>query len=279
VAPVKFDDLRDRLVTRLGHRRSIATFVAAGSREPVLGLFATPLAAIDSLLGLKIARAQYHGRGADALLRAIISEYQAGNVDLWPTMLVVAFYPAILRLWRRIRTDSHEFDELRDLVVESFLSGARALRRVRDVTLIPVRLRTEMERRAFAEVKETCADRSLTRDLVTEALDRGRIEPFVAGRSEATPHHADEVLELEEMTEALVASAPGALTVMNAPEPSLRQLTRALRPDLTPADQERLYQRIKRRYLRHRTDGVDATSLPPWWRALTDPKEDERRRR
>jgi hypothetical protein len=276
---VKFDDLRDRCAVRLTWPAFIAVFAAAGAREPVLGLFATPLAAIDSLLGLKVARAQYHGRGADALLRAIIREYQRGSAELWPTMLIVAFYPAILRLWRRIRTDSHEFDELRDLVVEAFLAGARSLRRIDDVTLIPVRLRTEMERRAFTEVKDTCADRALTNDLVTEALDRGRIEPFVAGRAEATPHPADEVLEIEEMTEALIASAPAALAVMHAREPSLRRLARVMRPDLAPADQERLYQRIKRRHLRLREEGVDGSKLPPWWRALTDPKEDERRRR
>jgi hypothetical protein len=234
----------------------------------VLGLFPTPLAAIDALLGLKIARAQYHGRGADALLRDIVGAYQAGTDDLWPAMLIVAFYPAILRLWRRIRTDSHDFDELRDLVIEAFLSGARSLRRIGDVTFIPVRLRTEMERRAFAEVKDTCADRTLTNDLVTEALDRGRIEPFVGGRGEATPHAIDDALEIEAMTEALLASAPEALAVMDERQPSLRRLTQVLRPDLTPEDQERLYQCIKRRRLRQRAGGAEASSLAPWWEAL-----------
>jgi hypothetical protein len=275
---VKFDRLRAQLVARLGRGDAIDTFVAAGLEEPVLGLFATPLAAIDSLLGLKVARAQFHGRGADALLRAIIRQYQSGTRDLWPTMLVVAFYPAILRLWRRIRTDSHDLDELHELVLDAFLSGARSLRRIGEITYIPKRLRKAMEGRAFAEVKGACADRALTRDLVTEALDRGRIEPFAGGRAEETPHAIDEVFELEAMGEGLGPRVGAALSVLDEKEPSLRRLTRALRPDLSADDQERLYQRLKRRYARQRADGADATTLPPWWRAITDPNEDGRRR-
>jgi hypothetical protein len=265
-----YDDARDRGIARLRKRDAVATFKEAGqTREPVLGLFATPLAAIDALLGLR-----------DALLRATIREYQSGRSDVWPTMLVVAFYPAINRLSRRIqRFGSHEPEEIRAFVIESFLSGARSLRRINDVAMIPVRLKTRMVRRAVDEAKGRHADRTLTSELVTEAFDRGRIEPFAAGRPVATPHPADEVLDIEAMTEALVAGAPAAFAAMDDEEPSLRRLTRVLRPDLAPADQERLYQRIKRRYLRQRADGADASSLPPWWRVLTDPKEDERRRR
>ena len=276
---------RAQLIARLGRRDAVAAYVAAGLEEPVLALFGTPLAAIDSLLGIKVARAQFHGRGADALLRAIIRLYQSGaglprhgTRDVWPTMLVVAFYPAILRLWRRIRTDSHEREELHEIVLDAFLSGARSLPRIGEIVYIPKRLRREMERRAFAEVKGACADRALTRELVTEALDRGRIEPFAGGRSEETPFAIDESFDLEAMSEGLGPRMGATLTVLDAKEPSFRLLTRALRPDLPADEQERLYQRLKRRYARQRVDGVDARSLPPWWRAITDPKEDGRRR-
>jgi hypothetical protein len=128
-------------------------------------------------------------------------------------------------------------------------------------------------------VKDATADRALTNDLVTEALDRGRVEPFAGGRTEETPHPLDdEALELEAMSEGLGTRVGAALSVLDEKEPSLRRFTRALRPDLAPEEQERLYQRLKRRYARQREGGGDATTLPPWWRAITDPKEDERRR-
>jgi hypothetical protein len=276
---VSFEDFRARMVARLARPDAIATHLAASSNEPILGLFATPLAAIDSLLGLKVARAHFHGRGADALLRAIIRQYQSSSSDVWPTMLIVAFYPAINRLWKRIRTDHHEREDLHELVLDAFLSGARALRRIGDVVYIPVRLRRAMEARAFREVKDAIAERALTHDLVTEALDRGRVEPFAGGREEETPHPLDdELLELEAMGAGLGSRVDAALSVLDEKEPSLRRLTRALRPDLPPDEQERLYQRLKRRYARKRERGVDARTLPPWWRSITDPKEDERRR-
>ncbi len=273
-----FSRLRSQLIARLGRADAVALYLAAGHEEPVLALFAGPLAAIDALLGIKVARAKFHGRGADALLRAIIRRYQASRDDLWPSMLLVAFYPAILRLWNRIRTGSHDREELHELVIDAFLSGARSLKRIDDIVYIPVRLRREMERRAFTEVKGACEDRALTQQLVTEALDRGRIEPFAGGREEETPHPIDESLELEAMAIGLGAGAGRTLAALDAKDPSLRHLTRALRPDLSGEEQERLYQRLKRRYARKRLRGANPRSLPPWWRAITDPKEDKRGR-
>jgi hypothetical protein len=273
-----FARLRPQLVTRVGRADAVVTYASAGAAEPVLALFGTPLAAIDSLLGIKVARAKFHGRGADALLRAIIRRYQTSHDDLWPAMLLVAFYPAILRLWNRIRTGSHDRDELHELVIDAFLSGARSLKRIDDIVYIPVRLRREMERRAFTEVKGACEDRALTHQLVTEALDRGRVEPFAGGREEEMPHPVEESLELEAMATGLGAVAGRTLAALDAKDPSLRELTRALRPDLSGEEQERLYQRLKRRYARKRARGVNAQSLPPWWRAITDPKEDRRGR-
>src|SRR5207253_4011564 len=95
----------------------------------------------------------------------------------------------------RTPTDAQDPEEVRAIVLDAFLVGARSIRNIEDVTIIPARLHTEMNRRAFAAVNDPCDERALIHDLVTEALDRKRIEPFAGGRAEATPYGTDEILE------------------------------------------------------------------------------------
>jgi hypothetical protein len=270
---LNLDLLRIRFLHRLEDKVGVRQYRKVAAHDVVLGLFATPVEALDEMLGLEVARAHANFRAADALLRAILKQHRVAKHDLWSTMLVLAFFPAISDLARRARSFVHDEDERRVLIIEGFLDGAAQLKPLDTVDRIPMRLCQGMRRHAFREIYNRVAERRVLRELVTAAFDRRRIEPFVRGRSEAQAHPIEDGLSVEKMIEILAKNAPAALEVLQSEEPSLRALTRALRPDLSPPEQERLYQRWKRRYARAAERG-ELESLPPWWEAITQPEQE-----
>lgn len=270
--------LHAQLTERLKLPDAVATYEAAGAgRHTVLRHYDTPLEAIRLLLGLKVGHPEFHGRGADALLRAILHEYQTTSLDVWPSMLVVAFYPAMCSLTARLNAGSGDPDDVFGLVLESFLAAARLMPRLPERKLLPLALCSEMSHRAFAARRKIRKDRKLTHEAVTEALDRGRIEPFANGRSEKSRDPTEALVGREETRQVLTELGPAVLAVLTTHNPSLRKLTRAVRPDLTPPEQEALYQRLKRYYARSRRLGVEPEDLPPWWLSLGNTTKHEKR--
>ena len=257
---------RLRALTRATVERRAGAFFAASAREPVFGLFPSPLAAIDGLL----ARAKDHYRGADALLRAIIKHYQASRDELWPAMLVLPFHHKICDLALALkRTDGIEFDDAHELAVMSLLEGARSFEKPDEIVLLPLRLRLEMERRAKRALKKARLARART----------DQTESFEDTAAEETLNPLEGLLEVYQLSPELRARVLAYAESWSGKAPSHRELVSILRSDLAQDDQERLYQRIKQRRARELAGGVHPDSLPPWWRAITDPNEDGRRRR
>ncbi len=253
-------DLSDRngVVIRAFRARTDATvdarahaFVAASAQETVFGLFPSPRAAIDELL----ARARDHYRGADALLRAIIKQYRGSREELWPAMLVRSFHHTVC-----------------EFAIAALLEGARSLANADEIVAIPHRLRLEMERRTRRALKKDRCSRA--RDEQVEPFDDERLETGDEG-----PSPLETLLEVHHLSPEFRARVLAYAESWDGKMPSHRQLVSILRSDLAQNDQERLYQRLKQRRARELASGVHPDTLPPWWRAITDPNEDGRRRR
>ena len=249
--------------------RRAHAFIAASKYAPVFGLFPSPRAAIDELL----ARAKDHYRGADALLRAIITRYQGSGEELWPAMLVRSFHHKVCEFALALtRTDPIEFDDAHELAITSLLEGARSFARPDEIVAIPFRLCLEMERRARRALKKD--RRSRARDEQTEPFEDETCET-----REEVLNPLESLLEAHQLSPELRARVLAYAGSWDGKAPSPRAVVSILRPDLAPDDQERLYQRLKQRRARELASGAHPDSLPPWWRAITDPNEDGRRRR
>ena len=268
---------RNGVVIRAFRARTDATvdarahaFVAASEQETVFGLFPSPRAAIDKLL----KRASRHYRGADALLRAIIKRYQESAEELWPAMLVAAFHHTICKFaLREARKDQNRvpFDDVHDIAIASLLEGARSFAKPDEIVAIPCLLCREMKRRTKAALKKERL--SHARAEQTEAFEDETFEPL----EDRDP--LERALEIHQLSAELRARVLAYVESWDGKPPSERTLVTILRSDLGPADQERLYQRVKRRRARLVDDGADPETLPPWWREITNPNEDGRRRR
>jgi hypothetical protein len=254
----------DATVERRAH-----AFVEASTDVPVFGLFPSPRAAIDELL----ARAKNHYRGADALLRAIIKQYQGSREELWPAMLVRSFHHTLCELaLEEARKDSLPFDDVHEVAIISLLEGARSLKRLDEIVRLPLLLRLEMERRTR---------RALRKHRHSQARDE-QVDPFddeMPETGDAVPSPLESLLEAHQLSPELRARVLAYAASWDGKAPSHRQLVSILRSDLAPGDQERLYQRVKQRRARELASGAHPDSLPPWWRAITDSNEDGRRRR
>ncbi len=271
-------DLSDRngVVIRAFRARTDATvdarahaFVAASAQETVFGLFPSPRAAIDELL----ARARDHYRGADALLRAIIKQYRGSREELWPAMLVRSFHHTVCEFaLREARKDRVPFDDVHETAIAALLEGARSLANADEIVAIPHRLRLEMERRTRRALKKDRCSRA--RDEQVEPFDDERLETGDEG-----PSPLETLLEVHHLSPEFRARVLAYAESWDGKMPSHRQLVSILRSDLAQNDQERLYQRLKQRRARELASGVHPDTLPPWWRAITDPNEDGRRRR
>jgi hypothetical protein len=260
---------RFRSLTRGTVERRAHAFVAASAHEPVFGLFPSPRAAIDELL----ARAKNHYRGADALLRAIIKRYQRSPEELWPAMLVLSFHHMLCEFaLKEARKDGLLFDDVHEIAIISLLEGARSFKRVEEIARLPFLLRLEMQRRTR---------RALRKNRHSRARD-GQVDPFDDENletGEEVPDPLESLLEVHKLSPEFRARVLAYAESWDGRAPSHRQLVSILRSDLAQDDQERLYQRIKQRRARELASGVHPDSLPPWWRAITDPNEDGRRRR
>jgi hypothetical protein len=244
-------------------------FVAASEQETVFGLFPSPRAAIDELL----ARAEDHYRGADALLRAIIKQYLGTREELWPAMLVRAFHHTLCELaLKEARKDRVPFDDVHEIATISLLEGARSFEKLDEIVALPLRLRLEMQRRTRRALKKERCSRA--RDEQVEPFDDERLE---TGEEVSMP--LETLLEVHQLSPELRARVLAYARSWNGKMPSNRELVSILRSDLARNDQERLYQRLKQRRARELASGAHPDSLPPWWQAITNPNEDERRRR
>ena len=191
-----FRQLFEPMRTEVRSARAQAIYDQGRCRREGLINFAT----IPELLDLLSEGNRNDYLRKDLGTRGLLAEYQRGGARLWPTLLLVAYYPMLSRLRHRIWGDAMDDDDLDQLVITSFLSVCSCFDLERYDTYTVVRLRHATQRQVFNALRETQREREEHRKLEELAEDLGGLNPFQEYES------APSALELEEMAQALIGA-------------------------------------------------------------------------
>jgi hypothetical protein len=101
---------------------------------------------VSSLLSVVDRGARVAPEARDAVFLAVIDEVRRDQDSLWPSVLLVAFAPLLIRHRARMRRPRCE--DLDQRVIVAFLDAARD---VRDAKFVPRQIELGLRRRLFAE--------------------------------------------------------------------------------------------------------------------------------
>ncbi len=229
-----FDRLREQTIAA-----PPSIFRAAAGRR-------TALAAHVDLASVLVALADETEEGypaREALTRALLEEQRESSARVWASALLLAYYPMLSRLRRRLVTSSVSPEELDQVVVTAFLAAVGGVSL--DLDRLPMRLRQRTERQVFAFLRKEREHQHPSAELDdlamygTESIQQRRIL------------ETDENLfELSLLIERAAANGvpPQSLEVVEATV-LRRELLRNYVERTGPKDiveRERTYQRLKR---------------------------------
>ncbi|ACY13565.1 conserved hypothetical protein [Haliangium ochraceum DSM 14365] len=200
----------------------------------------------------------------EAILQALLREHRSGAASLWSAVLVLAFYPMLSGLSRRIRCDVLRRDDLCQMLLEAFLEAVHSapVAGGRNRTFSYLRLATKRSvfaslRRMQREAQAVQCEAPAPLAQCGERLDgdgRGRLWPDI--RPESTDvldedalgslscflvEHAGQELD-DEKLELIVAT-----TVRGE---RLGTYVHRRYPSLPPQQRQSIYERVKRQHSR-----------------------------
>jgi hypothetical protein len=234
-------------------------FDAARSRQPAFRVHATVLSVLGAL---DDERSDDYGE-REQLTRAILEEHQSSShradppriASFWTTLLLVAFYPMLVRTRFSITADAVEKDDLDQVVIEAFLSTATSLR-IEGRHLLVLRLRNRTRRAVFAHVRGQRRDRRSLSDLSAQhAADKDFESPARPARAVRTRSYEPD----DDSLAGLLTMHVGGSIEQAQLDLVIATLVRGERlsaivdrqhPDLSPADRARVYERVKRMHSR-----------------------------
>ena len=186
----------------------------------------------------------------EPLVRALVAEYQLRVHRFWSAALVAAFTPMLVRLVRAQRCPAGLLDDLRAESLHAFLYAASRLDLIRRPTMTAKYLKehTRERMRTFANRERRFAARHEA-ILGVEFVGAGRdgllgesVAPDVGREVRARLLAGFIAVNADpEIFDILVAETMGE---------ALRDVVRQRHPDADPVEQERIYQRTKKRYHR-----------------------------
>jgi hypothetical protein len=235
----------------------IAIFVQARAHHPVLARYGSVIELLevvestDSDLFLE----------KEQLIQFILTEHEERPQPLWAALLLLACFPMLITLSRRIQGQSRSADECKQVVFSSFLEIVSAYPSDSDERVF-MHLRQLTHRRVFKLVHKE--KRTLKREPPTppellllyevRCLDEHRHAPWPAVRpgEEPTVGEREEKLALlKAYASAVLSPDKQALVIATLVEGlQLRSYVKRMYPSVTGDEQRRLYQRIKRRHSR-----------------------------
>ena len=245
-----FGTLRTALICELGTAENRRAARCAQGRRATLARYPTLLAALEEVVGLNGDYGRADDATVDVFLRELLDEQTEFPHRVWPTAIMVAFFPAITKLKLRARSSAHDEDGLRDLVLDGCLEAIKQVARESHRDRLPMRLKQAMQRHVFAAIRAACGERELVSNLVTSALATRAVEPFAQGRSELVPHVGELLVEIREATRDAHAGDDLALARRLDDASSLLERLRMLNPDAADEDIEQMYERLKKRVSR-----------------------------
>ena len=247
---MRIPDVHRALVRRSQSSVTRDLFAEARTRHAALGAFDTPG---DMLAYLR----QSEGRCAEmrsAIVAALLAEVQGGPTADWLALLVLAFFPGLLRLRERLNPRAFAGpDDLTALTFECFCEAAVALPLETQGRCAVLNLMSATRRQVFRHVS---AARALA--AFEQPVDEGRLACIPA--SEPTIEEAVVALEaacarspetaLALLTEPGVCRCERDLTLAvdtYASDVPLAEWVRRTHPGLSEAELARTYERIRRR--------------------------------
>jgi hypothetical protein len=256
--PVMLGDLKLSLRAEIARRPDL--FEATCRRRLALAAHTTAF----SVLGVLNDELIDAHSEKDALTLALLDEYresptrgETGPTASYPTtLLLAAFIPMLRRLRSSIVPGSLDREDLDHLVIEAFLSAARAIP-LDGRTRLPLRLKSRTRRAVFRYLGTHQLGRRKLDHLAEEVSADGKRTPFDRRRRHGQRDSIDPE-EAASLAKLLVDRFGGSVeqsqldlviaTLLHGE--SLLGIIQQQHPDLQPADRERLYQRIKRQHSR-----------------------------
>lgn len=247
---MRIPDVHRALVRRSQSSVTRDLFAEARTRHAALGAFDTPG---DMLAYLR----RSEGRCAEmrsAIVAALVAEVQGGPTADWLALLVLAFFPGLLRLRERI--DARDFDSPADLTAltfECFCEAAVALPLSTQGRCAVLNLMSATRRQVF---RHTNAARALA--ALECSLDHDRLARIPANE----PNTEQAIIALEA---AVARTAETALAIIVEPgvcrceldltlavdtyasDVPLAEWVRRTHPGLSEAELARTYERVRRR--------------------------------
>jgi len=200
----------------------------------------------------------------EALTRALVAEQQAHPHPFWATVLLAAFHPMLCRLRGRLAGGTVAAEDLDQLVVAAFLEAVAEcpvgyqrhtvlqLRRLTQRRVFAWLARERRQQATFRAVDPQQLQLLLEQQLFEQDLDRrgsgvGPLGTEASDGAECTELVAVLAEHLGSEFDAAWLNMVVATLVHGA---RLRDLAARAFPDLSPAEQERAYARLKRRHTR-----------------------------
>lgn len=218
----------------------------------------------------------------EALVRVLLIEHQRGGSSFWSSLLTLMYLPMLISLERRIKPGPLASDEVEQIVFAKFMEVISAYRvhaHADSHTFVRISQRTA--KRVYRHIKgerdysanELCYDPHILACLLdfeeydsdqaiwpAHKKERWADTPAdLAAKTSLLMEHGADVLPLERLRLVLKTYVGGE---------SLREYLRRRSPDLSDADFDRLYQRVKRQHSR------DVRRLRDALRHLRHPRED-----
>ena len=247
---MRIPDVHRALVRRSQSPRTLDLFTEARARHAALDAFQSPTKVVEFL-----RRNEGHCvQERSDVVAALIAEVQSGNTADWLALLVLAFFPGLLRLRERLNPRAFAGpDDLTALTFECFCEAAVALPLETQGRCAVLNLMSATRRQVFRHVS---AARALA--AFEQPVDEGRLACIPA--SEPTIEEAVVALEaacarspetaLALLTEPGVCRCEGDRTLAvdtYASDLPLAEWVRRTHPGLSEAELARTYERIRRR--------------------------------
>ena len=270
---MRIPDVHRALVRRSQSPRTLDLFREARARHAALVAFDTPATLVEFL-----RRNEGHCvQERSDLVAALIAEVQRGNTADWLALLVLAFFPGLLRLRERFgHTVGASHGELTALTFECFCEAAVALPLATQGRCAVLNLMSATKRRLLRHIRDEQSRRST--ELARDAITFDRLPSAELDAEQA--HLAGELAQaLSHESIAALLATPGVCTcdsdVALALDTYLSSLplsewVRMRNPGLSEAELHRTYERLRKRRTRIAARArdvsqreVDAPLFPP----------------
>lgn len=251
---MRLDSVRESLTASLASPTLIAAFARGRSRQEALALFDLPVDVVEFL----------NTRDLDACARrsavtaALIAEAQRGAESCWATILLVAYFPGLLRIRGALKPAAYlDHDEVSALILESFMEVVGTLPLDTQGRHAVINLVFSTRKRVMQQLRSDAARLRRERPLRSQEEDLLSSEPYPSAEQLTLVVEAERLLQPERFAEWVrelsgAANEDDVLLVLGtyASGKPLVEWLHERRPNIGPRDLLLEYRRLRQRRAR-----------------------------